>query len=479
MTDWFLTLPSLQAYSDIQLWQRLFAVVIASLLAGLLLARLMGARRRQQLRDENLRLQLLLDSERSQHQQFTEHLNSAHSELRQSFEALAARSLRDNNVSFLNLARESLGAQQQRASGELEKREQAIQHLVKPIADALLKTERQLGSIENERQKSFGQITEQLLSMASTQATLQDETRRLVGALKRPEVRGQWGELNLRRLVELAGMVEHCDFVEQAHTQTSGGPIRPDMIVNLPENRQLIIDVKTPLDAYLNALEARDDDERKAALKRHARNVQQRVRELGSKSYWQQFEQSPEFVVLYIPGDQFLSAALDVQPQLLEEALQQQVILATPTSLVALLRAVAYGWKQLTLADNVAQMRDLASDFYGKLVIFSDHLTKMGKQLGSSVDHYNRAVGSLERNVLSSARRFTELGLSVKQPLVTPETVSTTLRTPAVEPAGSSARKNARKSVRESVSSSNSDSDANSNVASAPPAAANRSAREE
>lgn len=425
----YAALPSLQAYSDNQLWQRALLAACLLFVAGMLVFWFLTASKRRRLRDENQRLQILLQAEREQHQRFTEHLENAHLELRESFEALAARSLRDNNQSFLHLAKQSLGAQQAAAAGDLQQREQAIQHLVKPIADALQKTEAQLGQIEKERQQSYGQITEQLLSMASGQTQLKDETQRLVGALKRPEVRGQWGELNLRRLVELAGMVEHCDFVEQPHTPTENGAIRPDMVVKLPEGRQLIIDVKTPLDAYLKALEARNDNERKAALAHHARNVQQRVKELGSKHYWQQFEQSPEFVVLYIPGDQFLSAALEQQPQLLEQALQQQVILATPTSLVALLRAVAYGWKQMTLADNIAQMRDLAGDFYSRLVTFTDHLNKMGRQLNSSVEHYNKAVGSLERNVLTSARRFTELGLSVKQELESPNTVDTTPRT--------------------------------------------------
>ncbi len=430
METLYAALPSLQAYSDSQLWQRALLAALCLFVAGLIFHWLIGAGKRRRLRDENRRLATLLQAEREQHERFTEHLESAHRELRQSFEALAARSLRDNNQSFLELAKQSLGAQQAEATGDLQKREQAIQHLVKPIADALQKTEAQLGQIEKERQKSFGEITTQLHTMASGQIELKDETQRLIGALKRPEVRGQWGELNLRRLVELAGMVAHCDFVEQPHTRTDEGAIRPDMVVNLPENRQLVIDVKTPLDAYLKALEARNDSERKAALAHHARNVQQRVRELGSKAYWQQFEQSPEFVVLYIPGDQFLSAALEQQPQLLEQALQQQVILATPTSLVALLRAVAYGWKQMTLADNIAQMRDLAGDFYGRLVTFTDHLNKMGRQLNSSVEHYNKAVGSLERNVLSSARRFTELGLSVKQELESPASVDTLPRTP-------------------------------------------------
>jgi DNA recombination protein RmuC len=227
-------------------------------------------------------------------------------------------------------------------------------------------------------------------------------------------VRGRWGEITLRRLVELAGMVEHCDFQEQVHTSADDKVFRPDLIVRMPDERELVVDVKTPLDAYLEAVEAKDDVQRDLGLKRHAKNLREHIRKLSSKAYWEQFANSPEFVILFIPGDQFLSAALNEDPELIDAALSQQIILATPTSFVALLKAVAYGWRQVSLAENAAVIRKLAEDLYSRLGTFTAHLGKVGKQLASSVEHYNRAVGSLERKVLPGARKFVELGVHAK-----------------------------------------------------------------
>jgi DNA recombination protein RmuC len=253
--------------------------------------------------------------------------------------------------------------------------------------------------------------------MQAGQKNLAQETQNLVNALRRPEVRGRWGEITLRRLVELAGMVEHCDFQEQVHTTSDEKVIRPDMIVRMPDQRDLVVDVKTPLDAYLEAVEAKDDAQRQVALDRHARNVRSHIRMLAGKTYWEQFEQSPEFVILFIPGDQFLSAALNEDPDLIEYALSKQIILATPTSFVALLKAVAYGWRQLVLADNAGEIRTLAEDLYSRLSTFVGHMNKVGKQLASSVENFNRAVGSLERKVLPGARKFVELGIRPKKEL--------------------------------------------------------------
>jgi DNA recombination protein RmuC len=210
-------------------------------------------------------------------------------------------------------------------------------------------------------------------------------------------------------------MVEHCDFQEQVHTQGEDKVIRPDMIVRMPDNRELVVDVKTPLEAYLEAVEARDDAQRQLGLKRQARNVREHIRSLSTKTYWEQFSRSPEFVILFIPGDQFLSAALNEDPDLIEYALSRQIILATPTSFVALLKAVAYGWRQLALADNAEEIRGLAEELYGRLSAFVGHLNRLGRQLGSSVEHYNRAIGSLERKVLPGARKFVELGIRPKK----------------------------------------------------------------
>ena len=333
------------------------------------------------------------------------------------FDDLARRSLQDNSRNFLELARQNLDVHRTRAHGELRAREKAVETLVAPIREALQRTEQQIATIEKERHEAFGNIRGLLESISLSQQALSSETRNLVTALRRPEVRGQWGEMTLRRLVELAGMVEHCDFTEQEHTPSEDGALRPDMIVHLAEGRQLVVDVKTPLDAYLAAVEAPDDDAREVALQRHARKVRERVRELAAKAYWSQFERSPEFVILFIPGDQFLSAALARDPRLLDEALNQHVILATPTSFVALLKAVAYGWRQVALADNAKQIRDLASELYKRLATFSSHLARVGRSLSGSVDAYNSAVGSLERQVLPGARRFTEMGVQARKPM--------------------------------------------------------------
>jgi DNA recombination protein RmuC len=232
-----------------------------------------------------------------------------------------------------------------------------------------------------------------------------------VQALRRPEVRGQWGEMTLKRLAELAGMVEHCDFYEQEHTDTEEGRMRPDMIVRMPDGREIVVDVKTPLDAYLSAVEATDDDTRRKHLEHHARKVRERVRELSSKAYWTQFKSAPDFVILFIPGDQFLSAALDMDRSLLEDALKQKVILTTPTSFVALLRAVAYGWRQESLTANAEHIRDVGEELYGRLMTFSEHLMKLGRSLNSTVADYNKTVGSFEAKLLPGARKFSEMGV--------------------------------------------------------------------
>jgi DNA recombination protein RmuC len=331
--------------------------------------------------------------------------------LRAGFDAAAGEALRANSETFLQLARQALGQQQQLAARDLADREQAVASMLAPVRDALARTHEQIARIEKERAESFGSLRASLEGVALGQQALQRETRNLVTALRRPEVRGQWGEMTLRRLAELAGMVEHCDFVEQVHIAGEDGALRPDMIVNMPDGRQLVVDVKTPLDAYLSAVEAATDEARDAAIKRHAQAVVERVRALSSKAYWAQFERSPDFVVLFIPGDQFLSAALGEIPTLLEDAIRQHVIIATPSSFVALLKAVAYGWRQNLLAENAARIQELAEDLYKRLAKFGEHMAKIGRSLGLSVDAYNSAVGSLERQVLPGARKFTELGL--------------------------------------------------------------------
>jgi DNA recombination protein RmuC len=341
---------------------------------------------------------------------------------------LTDRQFQHHSETFLKLARETLGVQSERAKADLAAREQAIDNLVRPVREALARAERQLQELDQSRRETHGSITAQLESLAASQQALSAETRNLVSALRRPEVRGQWGEITLRRLVELAGMVEHCDFVSQSHQATETGAIRPDMIIHLPEARDLVVDVKTPLDAYLEATEAATDADRNAALERHAGIVAGRVRELAAKAYWSQFERSPEFVILFIPGDQFLSAALAKRPALLDDALRQNIILATPTSLVALLKAVAYGWQQTALADNAAEIRGLAVELYDRLTTFVGHVGSLGKALGDSVRAYNATVGSLERRVLPGARRFTDLGVQPREPMPALKPIDDTTR---------------------------------------------------
>ena len=331
--------------------------------------------------------------------------------LRSGFDTVAGQALRGNNELFLQLARQVLGQQQEHSLRNLTEREKAVESMLAPVRDALQKTQEQIARIEKERAESFGALRASLESVALGQATLHRETRNLVTALRRPEVRGRWGEMTLRRLAELSGMVERCDFVEQVHTPGEDQAVRPDMVVNMPDGRQIVVDVKTPLDAYLTAIEAATEEERAAALRRHAAGVQERVRQLAQKAYWAQFEQSPDFVVLFIPGDQFLSAAVAEAPTLLEDAIRQHVIIATPTSFVALLKAVAYGWRQNALAENALRIQELGEETYKRLVTFTTHLARVGRSLGQSVEAYNAAVGSLERQVLPGARKFTELGL--------------------------------------------------------------------
>jgi len=354
---------------------------------------------------------------------------AANAQLTRAFSELANQSLKSNSETFLQLAEQNLGTQQEKAKRELSEREKAVEELVKPIREALDASQKQISELEKSRSEAYGSIKSQLEEMQSSQKSLKQETQNLVNALRRPEVRGRWGEITLRRLVELAGMVEHCDFQEQVHTVGEGQIIRPDMVVRMPDRRELVVDVKTPLDAYLEAVEAKDDAQRKLGLERHAKNVHAHIRMLASKSYWDQFEESPEFVILFIPGDQFLSAALNEKPDLIEYALSKQIILATPTSFVALLKAVAYGWRQLSLAENAREIRTLAEDLYGRLASFVGHMNTMGRQLARSVEHYNKAVGSLERNVLPGARKFVELGVHEKKEMEKLETLDPVPRT--------------------------------------------------
>jgi DNA recombination protein RmuC len=381
------------------------------------------------LRRRTARLAEKIKSQESLQQERQIAFEAANAQLTRAFNELANQSLKANSENFLRLAEQNLGAQQEKAKHELSEREKAVEALVKPIRDALQASQKQIEELEKARSEAYGGIKSHLESMQASQKSLTQETQNLVKALRRPEVRGRWGEITLRRLVELAGMVEHCDFQEQVHHAGEDQVIRPDMIVRMPDERELVVDVKTPLDAYLEAVEAADDAQRELGLQRHTRNLREHIRTLSSKAYWAQFSKSPEFVILFIPGDQFLSAALNVDPELIDYALTQQIILATPTSFVALLKAVAYGWRQSQLAENAEEIRVLAQDLYGRLATFVAHMNRVGRQLASSVENYNRAVGSLERSVLPGARKFTELGVQARNRLEKAETIDPVPRT--------------------------------------------------
>ena len=344
-------------------------------------------------------------------------LDRAMEQLDRRFDDLAGRQLRENIENFLRLARENLGGHQQTAQASLKEREQAIEALVKPIQDTLARTSEALREIEVERQRDFGSLRQHMTDMRETNSALQRETRNLVQALSKPQVRGQWGEIALRRLVELAGMTAHCDFEEQVHVAGEDGALRPDMVVHLPEGRDVVVDVKTPLDAYLTAAEAPTDEVRTAALRRHAQHVAERVRLLSSKNYAAQFAHAPQFVVLFLPGDQFLSSALDQQPDLLDRAMSSNIILTTPSTLLALLKTVYNGWQNVRLAENAERIRRLAEELYARLATFRGHMGKIGSSLESSLRAFNMAVGSLERSVLPGARKFVELGVRGEKPI--------------------------------------------------------------
>ena len=412
----------------------IFSVALAALatgaVLGALVAQLRAVWRIEALRIELAAAQVRLESSLLQDADRLKLLEQSETRLRAAFDSLAGETLRTNSELFLRLSREALGRDQVIAEGALKERELAIAHLVEPLRAALERTEAQVQALERERRDAFTTLRTQIETLAGGQAQLQRETRNLVTALRRPEVRGRWGELTLRRLVELAGLSEHCDFTEQLQVVGEEGALRPDLVVHMPDARDLVIDAKTPLDAYLASLEAPTDEERQQALKRHAQQVETRVRELASKSYWTQFERSPEFAVLFLPGDQFLSAALAERPELLETALGQSVIIATPSTLIALLKAVAYGWRQSAVAHNAALIRDLGQELYRRLGTFNGHLGRMGQRLGSAVEAYNAAVGSLERQVLPQARRFSELGVTADAPLAQLEPIGQLARNP-------------------------------------------------
>ena len=416
----------------------LIAVLVAlaafalGLILGFLLATLRAAKRAENLRADLADARARIASEEQQRVRTAELLAQSEAQMRAAIESASRVALDANSESFLKLAREVFGKDQASAQASLKEREVAIAQLLEPIKESLRKQEEQAQSIVREHRESAGKITGQIENLVKVQDLLQRETRNLSTALRRPEVRGRWGEITLRRVVELAGLSEHCDFTEQEHIPAEGGALRPDLLVRMPESRTIVVDAKTPLDAYLAAVEAADDESRRVALARHAMQVEQRVRELSQKSYWEQFEHSPEFAVLFLPGDQFLSAALVERPDLLENALKQRIIVTTPSTLMALLKVIAYGWRQNRMSENALAVRKLGEDLHKRLATFVSHLQKVSRSLGSAVDSFNASVGSMERNVLPQARKFAELGVTNEQ-LESVDPIEALVRLPAGE----------------------------------------------
>jgi DNA recombination protein RmuC len=354
-------------------------------------------------------LDTLLGQERAAAAEKLKLLEEARAQLAESFKALSAEALARNNQSFLDLAKQSLAAQQEAAKGELETRRQAVEALVKPLHETLTRLDRQAQEMEKARTAAYATLTEQVKGLLGAQQDLKTETARLVTALRRPEVRGRWGEIQLRRVVEMAGMQAHCDFYEQETGDADGRRQRPDMLVRLPAGKCVVLDAKAPVAAYLDAVEAHDETHRRQHLERFARHVREHIQALAAKANWEQFQPAPEFVVLFLPGESFFSAALEQDPTLIEYASEHKVVLATPTTLIALLKAVYYGWREAAMAENARAISELGRALYERLGKLAEHWAQVGRSLAQATEAYNRATGTLETRVLVTARRFESL----------------------------------------------------------------------
>ena len=417
----------------------LTVTLVIGLICGWLTARLQAQQRLQQAlkneqhERENLlqqlaRLEAQLEAEQRSGAEKLQLLNETQQQLEQKFRALSSQALVANNQNFLELAKSTLENFHQQAQGDLETRHQAINQLVQPLQESLHKVDQKIEQLEQKRSGAYARLDEQLKSLLNSQLKLESETGNLVRALRTPAVRGRWGEIQLRKVVEMAGMVNYCDFVEQETADS--GRLRPDMVIKLPNGRNIIVDSKAPLQAYLESLEADNDQQRTAHLAHHARQIRDHLQKLAAKNYWEQFQPTPEFVVLFLPGETFFSAALAQDPSLIEAGVDQKVLLATPTTLIALLRSVAYGWRQEQLTENAEAISQLGREIYDRLATLTQHFSQMGKNLERAVDSYNKGMASLDSRVLVSARKFKELGAGSSKEIDPLEQVEKTPRVP-------------------------------------------------